>query len=260
MIVRQAGFTLIEIAIALMIVAVLLGYTVAMLPLQQELRQYRSAEAEMDSIVEALVAFAQVNGRLPCPDTQGDVNGTGAGTLDGAEDTDVDGSGNQSCKAFFGFLPGRTLGMVGDYNSAGTLMDPWTVGYGYAVSNGDAGDGNVDLITASKVRDEGMQNVALNLDLLLCDDSTANGNQTTCVAAGGSSVLNNVAAVVVSRGKNNTIPANSTIQGENLDDFHDGTNDKVYIQSPRREDYDDIVRWISPNLLFSRMIEADRLP
>jgi len=63
----QAGFTLIEIAIALMIVGVLLGYTVALFPRQQELKQYRAVDQEMDQVIEAIIGFAQVNGRLPCP-------------------------------------------------------------------------------------------------------------------------------------------------------------------------------------------------
>ncbi len=69
---HQTGFTLIEIAIVLVIVTVLLGYTVAMFPIQQELKQYRSAEIEMNGIISHLVAFAQINGRLPCPDSDGD--------------------------------------------------------------------------------------------------------------------------------------------------------------------------------------------
>ena len=64
---RHAGFTLVEIAIVLLIVTILLGYTVAMFPHQQQLKQYRALNVEMDRVVEAIVGFAQVNGRLPCP-------------------------------------------------------------------------------------------------------------------------------------------------------------------------------------------------
>ena len=63
----QQGFTLVEIAIVLLIVTILLGYTVAMFPRQQELKQYRAVDQEMDHIIDAIVGFAQVNGRLPCP-------------------------------------------------------------------------------------------------------------------------------------------------------------------------------------------------
>jgi len=253
----QDGFTLIEIAIVLLVVTILLGYSVAMFPKQQELKQYRAVEAEMESIIDHLIAFAQVNGRLPCPDTS-----AGAGVIDGAEDQ----NGVNDCEASFGFLPARTLGMNGRFNNAGVLEDAWGQGYGYAISeiNVDVSGVNVDidLVTANGIRDEGMAAVAPALDLFICDDSAVLGVDADCTAAGANSndVVSNVAAVIISLGKDNTIPATSNIQAENLDDFHDGANDKVYVFSPRRDDYDDVVKWIPASLLFSKMIEAEQLP
>ena len=170
----QSGFTLVEIAIVLLIVTILLGYTVAMLPVQQELKQYRHVQVEMDSVIEHLIAFAQVNGRLPCPDTD-------VGAPDGLENVDLDPA--LGCAGFFGFLPGRTLGMNGNFDNAGRLLDPWGSGYGYAVSDVDSGDGNLDLVVANNIRGEGLSNVTA--DLSICDDSTVLGNQTDCTAAGG---------------------------------------------------------------------------
>jgi len=254
----QAGFTLIEIAIVLLVVTILLGYTVAMFSVQQELKQYRNAESEMDSVIEHLVAFAQVNGRLPCPDTSTD-SVAPANSIDGEEDR----VGINDCEAFFGFLPARTLGMNGKYDAAGVLIDPWGSGYGYAVSD-DPGVINVDidLVTPNGIRDEGIANVTSNL--FICDDnSNPPGDDVDCTTVTGTEVVGAngaVAAVVISLGKDFDIPASSNIQAENLDDFHNGSNDKVYIFSPRRDDYDDVVKWLPTNLLFSKMIEADQLP
>lgn len=248
----QAGFTLIEIAIVLLIIGVLLGYTVALVPVQQELKQYRQVEAEMDSVIAHLTAFAQVNGRLPCPDTS-----AGAGTIDGLEDALAN-----DCEAFFGFLPGRTLGINGKYNAAGVLIDPWGSGYGYAVSDFDVGaDGIIELVSANGIRNAGI--AAVQPNLFVCDDSPVLGNQLDCTAAASNEVVGTngeVAAVIISLGKDFEIPATSNIQAENLDNFNDGTLDKVYIFTSRRDDYDDIVKWLSTNLLFSKMIEADQLP
>jgi prepilin-type N-terminal cleavage/methylation domain-containing protein len=269
---RQSGFTLVEIAIVLLIVTILLGYSVAMFPLQQELKQYRHVDAEMDSVIEHLIAFAQVNGRLPCPDTSGDLNGTGAGVIDGQEDTDdlVDNDDGtavadglvDNCKAFFGFLPARTLGMNGKFNSAGLLVDPWDTGYGNALSDFDfTGVGAVDLVSPNGIRDEGIANLAP--DLFVCDDSTEVGTDLDCNDVTGDEVLGSngeVSAIVISIGKDSVIPATSNIQGENIDNFHNGILDKVYIFAARRDDYDDVVRWIPTNLLLTKMIEADKLP
>jgi prepilin-type N-terminal cleavage/methylation domain-containing protein len=255
----QLGFTLIEIAIVLVIVTILLGYSVAMFSVQQELKRYRQAESEMESVIEHLIAFAQVNGRLPCPDTS-----AGAGTINGLEDAVVDIVTLliDDCEAFFGFLPARTLGLSGKFNDQGVLIDPWGSGYGYAVSAADAGDGIPDLVSPNGIRIEGI--AAVQPDLFICDDSDTLGNHLNCAAvSGGTEVVGAngaVAAVIISLGKDFEIPATSNIQAENLDDFHNGTNDKVYIFSPRRDDYDDIVKWLPTNLLFSKMIEADQLP
>lgn len=248
----QSGFTLVEIAIVLLIVTVLLGYSVAMFPMQQQLKQYRHVDSEMDSIIEHLVAFAQVNGRLPCPDTSTD-NVLPVNIIDGAEDRD----GTNACEAYFGFLPAETLGINGKYDAAGVLIDPWSQRYGYAISDLDVAGDKV-WVTANGIRAAGIANSTP--DLFICSDSNILGNHVNCTAAGSNQVVGNVAAVVISLGKDYELPASSNIQAENADDFHDGTNDKVYIFTGRRDDYDDVVKWVSTNLLFSRMIAAEQLP
>ncbi len=248
----QGGFTLVEIAIVLLVVTILLGYTVALFPIQQELKQYRSANQEMEQIMAQLVAYAQINGRLPCPDTT-----RGGSTVDGFEDPD----GPDDCEAFFAFLPGRTLGIDGDYNAAGNLLDPWGQPYLYAVSEETSSDGDVDLVTVNGVRNEGIA-VAIP-DLFICDDSNANGNDDDCSDVSGNDVVLNVAAVLVSTGKDRG-NVNSNIQRENTDNFHDGQDDKVYIYAPRSDrpgaEYDDVIKWLSTNVLYSKMIEAGQLP
>jgi prepilin-type N-terminal cleavage/methylation domain-containing protein len=259
----QSGFTLIEIAIVLLVVTILLGYSVALFPIQQELKQYRQAEEEMKGIISELIGFAQINGRLPCPDS---IAGAPA-VYDGVEDRAV---GNISCDAYFAYLPGRTLGVDGDYDAVGRLLDPWGQPYGYAVSSSDnlpnGTVGNVDFVVANEIRAVGITNASPNL--LICDGSTAVGNDLTCLAAGSNTVASNVAAVIISTGKDKNVgiavPNNSTIQIENVDDFEVGTNDRVFVSATRSDvagsQFDDVVKWISTNQLFAKMIEADQLP
>lgn len=251
----QKGFTLVEIAIVLLVVTILLGYTVALFPVQQELKQYRQANNEVNGAIEHLIAFAQINGRLPCPDTS-----AGASSIDGREDR----NGVNDCHAYFGFLPGRTLGILGDYDDNGVLLDPWGQGYRYAVSPVDTSvDGDFDLVTANGVRNEGVAAVVPNLDLFICDDSATLGTHADCTAAASNEVMRSITAVIISQGKDRGTVA-SNIQAENVDDFHDGTNDKVYIFASQSDkagsEFDDVVKWLSSNLLFSRMIAAEQLP
>lgn len=284
----QHGFTLIEIAIVLLIVSILLGYTVAMYPVQQELKQYRQLRSDMDQIIEHLIGYAQVNGRLPCPDTTGDVNVTGtAGTYDGQADSDdviINATGvagtdtlTDSCKGFAGFVPAGTLGINGDFDPLGRLLDPWGQPYRYHVSDfnynsvsSPAGGTDADLTTGAAtdlvspdgIGEEGLSNVIP--DLVVCDDSdNSSATDTTCAGVGATDIITNAAAVVISSGKDRGQVA-SNIQDENQDDFDDGTNDFVYTSSTRNDvagsEYDDLVRWISPNLLYTKMIEAGQLP
>jgi prepilin-type N-terminal cleavage/methylation domain-containing protein len=284
----QYGFTLIEIAIVLLVVTILLGYTVAMFPIQQELKQYRQVNREMDEIIQHLIGFAQVNGRLPCPDTNGDINSTGTGIIDGMEDTDdridytvvppvlgTDGIPDD-CKAYSGFVPAGTIGIYRGIDDNGRLLDPWGQPYRYHVSNinmdTDADpltSDPFDLVSPNGIREAGLSNVVPNLNI--CNTSlNASATNLTCTEAGvgGTNVVASVAAVLISSGKDRgSIPSDGTrspIQAENLDDFHDGTNDLVYTYSTRRDvvdaEYDDVVKWISPNVLYSKMINADRLP
>ncbi len=254
------GFTLIEIAIVLIVVTILIGYSVALLPVQQELRQYREAKTQMEGLIEDLIAFAQVNGRLPCPDTSG-----GSGAIDGL--ADLHANPDFGCESFFGFLPARTLALSGDFDTLGRLLDPWGQPYLYSVSNINAGGNTeIDLVVANGIRDEGLNNVVP--DLAICDGSTVSGQDITCADVTGNPVLDSVAAVIVSTGKDLGNVA-SNVQVENTDfmhaDFENGDlEDKVFIFSSRNDatgtEYDDLVYWLSTNRLFSKMIEADRLP
>jgi len=267
---KQNGFTLIEIAIVLLVVSILLGYTVALFPKQQELKKYRAADREMDDIIKALIGFAQVNGRLPCPDTSG---GPTPGVVDGQADwadtlDNVTGAGGgdgvrDGCEAYHGFLPAATIGITGDFDANRSLLDPWGQPYHYHVSPINIGIAPaVDLVSPNGIREEGLSLVVP--DLFVCDDSdNASGNSTSCAGVSGNNVAINVAAVLLSTGKDIGLISNK-IQDENLDDFHDGTNDKVYTATTRSdedtEEYDDVVKWISTSTLFSKMIEADQLP
>ena len=128
----------------------------------------------------------------------------------------------------------------------------------------DAGDGNIDLVVANGVRAEGLSNVTA--DLFICDDGAAPPapNDTDCAAAGSNDVMINVAAVVISQGKDHGTIA-SNIQTENVDNFGAGAMvDKVFVFSTRSDvagaEFDDVVKWLSTNQLFSKMIEADQLP
>jgi prepilin-type N-terminal cleavage/methylation domain-containing protein len=266
------GFTLIEVAIVLIVLTILLGYTMAMVPAQQELKQYRQADVEMDKIIDALYAYAQTKGHLPCPaaDASNGLECRDNNATDG--DCDVSSPAVGSCDVWFGYVPGKALGLNGRYRD-NLLRDPWGQAYRYAVTNvDDGGAAAEDFVMPDGMKQVGIN--ALNPDLTICNaDPTPSGvgpSDTACASAdqtvfGASSVACSDAdvdcspAIILSLGKDfrgNTV--GSWVQRENLD------GDIVYIKTTRDDSsstkYDDIVKWISPNILYSKMIAAEKLP
>lgn len=223
------GFTLPELAIVMVIIALLLGGLLLPLGAQQDLRNYSETQKEMSAIGEALAGFAASHragdGRpyLPCPDTDND----------GAENR----SGND-CTASEGRLPWSALGVGRE--------DAWGNRFRYRVTAAYA-------------------NSATGFSL-----DTA-GNLRVCESEACTALLGNaLPAIVVSHGKNgagaynasggtNAAPS-GTDELANQDanaDFVSHTHTQA--ASPGGE-FDDIVVWLSPHVLFNRMISAGRLP
>ncbi len=99
----QRGFSLIELAIVLAAAALLIGGL--MVPLSAQIERYRMRQTEvaLAEATEALLGYAVVHTRLPCPDTDGD----------GAEDRSASTSKSHPCRRAEGALPSVTLGVRG---------------------------------------------------------------------------------------------------------------------------------------------------
>jgi prepilin-type N-terminal cleavage/methylation domain-containing protein len=287
----NAGFTLVEVAIVLLIVAILLGYTVALFPRQQELKQYRALNQEMDRISAAIVGFAQVNGRLPCPSLP---------ASGGSEDYDL--VNDDGCNNFGGFVPVNTLGLNGKLNQDSLLLDPWGNPYRYYVTDVDFdGDGLSDFTTPGEMRDIGLVDTEpdgyIDLDgrYLICDD---NGTTIDDECTGATEVFGRFTDgggvpaddryagapfVVISHGKNWKEGAAINDELENMGSNLSLTDlgmangptgmeyllkdvgaggETTFVRRPTgfAEDFDDVVRWVSPSILYSKMIEAGQLP
>lgn len=95
----QRGFTLVELAVVVVVVALLLGSL--LYPLNTQVQQRNAAETQriLEDTREALIGFAMINGRLPRP---------AVSSTDGSERaTCAGGSPNDECT---GFVPWAALG------------------------------------------------------------------------------------------------------------------------------------------------------
>lgn len=242
----MAGFTLIEVAVAIFIITLLIGSLLIPLSTQVEQRQISDTQKLMEEITGALTGFAVANSYLPCPDTSGD----------GVADPATPGV----CPNFEGVLPWSTLGA--------SRGDAWGSQFRYRVSPEFTNTPASGACSTSDGR------------LGLCDS----GN-ITIATRGPAKVIqalaSNVAAVVVSHGKNGygavsvdgvvkaSVPAGNIDEAGNLDaNTTFGYRPATPATSPCSDtvagqpfcEFDDLVVWISTYTLFNRMVTAGKLP
>ena len=67
-----AGFSLIELAVVLVIIGLMLGGLLVPLSTQMENDRRKETAATLELIREALIGYAIINKKLPCPDTNAD--------------------------------------------------------------------------------------------------------------------------------------------------------------------------------------------
>lgn len=249
------GFTLVEMAVVL----VILGFVLSalLLPLQAQRNQLFQSETEntLRQAQKALLGYAQSHGRLPCPATAAS-NGVEM-PLGGTNN--ISPPANHFCAQQVGFLPSATLG-IQPSDSAGYALDGWGNRIRYAVSQTSVG-GDLSADFTSNTSTDGMNLVGmttLNPELRVCTTSTG-VSATTCSAAPEVNYLiNNAVAVIYSTGETGNIAAGGADETENLD------GDIVFISHDNEDngangEFDHIVVWISPFVLYNAMIEAGQL-
>ncbi len=259
------GFTLIELAMVLLIIGLLTGGLLMPLSTQYELKQRQQVQSELKQIKEALMGFYLTHGYFPCPASTtsfGQENNPDIRAKTGAckMPQETDNSSN-------GFVPYQTLGLTGYIDSSSSMMlDVWGNPYRYSISNKGVNcsiDGTFDTNWAytspyafKAVREKSCNSTLKTLlpNLKICD-------ATGCSAA--SAVL-----VVFSLGKNWTeSSASNSAESKNKGTKSDGgyplkDRDKLdffITDSNTSNSFDDLVEWISPNVFFSQLAKANML-
>jgi len=215
------GFTLVEMAIVLVIIGLLLGGL--LMPLSAQMDQRRNSETQkaLDEINQALIGFAIAKGRLPCPTTMTDP----ANALYGDEDTTCTSATN-------GYLPWKALG-VAEMDAWGTVRtapaSPWKGYWRYRVD----------------------PNFAVAFTLTTATDSTLNLKVQNSAGVSLTSTTQRPLAIVFSTGKN------LTADGQNAT-F--STTNAVYQSDTPSPTFDDTTVWLTAPTLFNRMVAAAKLP
>ena len=228
---RQRGFSLIEIAIVLVIVGLMIGGLVTPLTVQLEQRKVAETQQALDEAKEALTGYALRYGYLPCP---------AISPMNGLEDRR--GARCNGDKRV-GFLPGATLGL--------RQADSWNNLFRYSV-------------TPAFSDSEQPFGLGTPRDISIV---TRNGGALLQATA-----LNDIPAMIMSHGKNGY--GATSVQGQrqavpignNIDERSNASGAAIFISRPASGaqqpggEFDDLVVWLSPNILFNRMVAAQRLP
>jgi prepilin-type N-terminal cleavage/methylation domain-containing protein len=226
----QQGFSLVELTVVLVIVALLSSGLMLGLSAQRDANNYQEAQRQLDSAKEALLGFAITNGRLPCPATP-----TLAGTdiKSGLEDRP---DANSVCNRSHGVLPWAALG-IPETDSWGQRLTY----YAHSNFTGPVAAGALASFTL---------------------DTLGNANIKDA-AASGYDIASALPAVIVSHGSRGIggyqnsgvqLPGAAGEEAENAD------ADLTFIAHTPTDSFDDLVTWIIPTVLKSRMVAVGKLP
>ena len=229
------GFSLVEMAVVLVIVGLMLGGLLTPLSMQMEQRKISETQKALEDTREALTGFALRNGYLPCP---------AVSASNGLEDRRGDNCGDARR---VGYLPWATLGLP--------KLDSWSHLYRYSVT---------PAFSNSRI----LFNLSTPRDITVATRDPA-GNLVAATAIG------DIPALVMSHGKNGFgatseagVPTAPPQSGGNDDERTNvGPLGIAYVSRTITENaaapggqFDDIVVWLSPNILFNRMVAAQKLP
>jgi len=232
---QSTGFTLVEMAMVLVIVGLLIGGLVTPLSMQLEQRKVSETQKALDDAREALIGYALRYGYLPCPAQSASV---------GLEDrTGTRCTGEKRA----GYLPWATLGLP--------KLDAWNHLFRYSVTPAFADSSPITHFTLATPRD------------ITVATRDMRGGLTPATGTA------DIPAVIISHGKNGY--GATTDQGTTIADVGNGNADeklnassatsfvtRLINDNPAQPggEYDDMVAWLSPNILFNRMVAAQRLP
>jgi prepilin-type N-terminal cleavage/methylation domain-containing protein len=229
------AFTLVEMAIVLVIIGIGLGGLLLTLTAQIDLRNYAASRQAMEEIKEALIGFSLSHGYLPCP---------AKSATDGTENRNVSGA----CNARVGFIPWQELGVPRD--------DSWSHLYRYSVTNAYSNSVTMVSLSPTTARDITIQ--------------TRNDTGSLVNISNAS----DIPAAIISHGKNGfgatnvdgVLIADSSATNSDEDINHSGAGTLFIsrefsdVKNTTYSEYDDIVVWISPNIYLANLVSVGKLP
>jgi prepilin-type N-terminal cleavage/methylation domain-containing protein len=247
------GYSLLELALVLLVIAILAGGLALPLAAQVERKRTEESRRRLDEARDVLLAFAATHGRLPCPASE-------ASRGDESFDAGGDASNGRCAHFTDGFLPAAALGLA-PLDADGFLRDAWDTRANrvrYAVYGG-----SVNAVAQALTRTDGMQAATLpaigaqSHYLFVCANAVGAGPAGCGPAA--NQLTRRAAFVLLSAGANApATPAPGSDEARNL--AGDGTFVAHEASSDPAHPFDDLLTWVPVHLVAHRLITAGRLP
>lgn len=275
----ERGFTLAELAISMVIIALLIGGLLGPISRQVEQSRVTATQKQLDEIKESLLGYAAIHRRLPCPDLTGD----------GLEDRLSAGVNAGAC----GSPLAGTLQVLGTFPWASLNFpeaDAWNNRFGYRVADEFSVAADTSPLPAS---------IAFGLSFLASTAGNIVINQrnaaktTTPLAGGAGANPPGAVAIVWSFGRNGYGAtqaggtARQAVPAPNVDETTNATSNAnpalaagasaalAFIVRTSKDasntcndiagatemcEFDDQLIWLSAHTVISRMIAAGRMP
>ncbi|MEO6118293.1 MAG: type II secretion system protein [Methylotenera sp.] len=228
----NTGFTLVEMAISLVIVGLLLGGMALPLLTLQEQTTFSESRQKLTEIREAMIGYGMSHGYLPCP---------AVSVSNGAEDRNV---GTGACNKRVGFLPWAELGFQ--------KLDSWGHLYRYSVSANFSNSitkiiltSNGDITVVARDINGATSNIS-NIPAVVM----GHGKSAYWAYQDDGTQVADTSATNIDEDVNGSHVAGTTFYTRDI------TKSTTSIDG----EFDDLVVWIPTSLYINRMVSAGQLP
>lgn len=264
---HATGFTLLELAVSLAIMAVLAVGILVPFVAQVAQRKVADTERILEQAREALLGYATATGRLPCPATAAS-NGLESFAAGG---TVANGNCTLTGTHFIGFFPAATLGFT-PIDANGYAIDGWATGQNrirYAVANQTVNGSANPFTRTDGMRDATPAQLATADLLFVCSSGTGAVATPPACGGGATTLTRNAPAVIWSSGANAGTGGTSVHEAQNPHSNGSaspafGSADRIFVSRTMADtaggEFDDVVTWLSVGNLVSRMVLGGQLP
>ena len=265
---REAGFTLVELAVVVIIIGFLATMGISALNVQQANAAVSATKKNQDTIKDALTGYLGRKKRLPCPAVD---------TLGGLDATTRNGLPPLNCKTYFGLVPYLELGLPRSVALDGwehfisyAVSPTWATTYNSAISPAPGGNTTNTTVNAFNVGNVGTITVntripaSLNPPTVIANGASPYGQSPPgAVIALISNGLNGAGAYTA-KGTQQTAPSGSDetanaiaqtplpLAGLSLSTLFQR---EFTDQNAGYGTFDDVVLWLSPNDLLTPLIK-----